>query len=254
MMMDRWTLAVCPHDTADNPERWFLFAQYLNQRLRGVRIGFQPVDGFADFRAMMLHAELVYANPQDSHLLCTGHGFQPLMRPTNLFDEVVIIASPELDNASLEDIAGRGVASVPTMLPTCQALARLSDAAGVRPAAIYPCDSWLGVMNAVHRGRAPYGFVYRDFFDGLGVVSQRMVRVVEKTDTRSIQHTFVVGGKGRAQRRAIGDVLSSMHEDEQGRERLRALSMTRLASVDDAALERISMVRTHCERVSVLSA
>lgn len=252
--MDRWTLAVCPHDTADNPERWFLFAQYLNQRLQGVRIGFQPVDGFAEFRALMRHADLVYANPQDSHALCTQYAFQPLMRPSNLFDEVVIIANAELGDASLADIAGREVASVPTMLPTCQALARLSDAAGVRPAAIRACDSWLGVMNAVRRGRTPYGFVYRDYFDGLGEMSQRMVRVVEKTDTRSIQHTFVVGGKGRPRRRVIGELLASMHRDEQGRECLRALSMASLTRVDAAALERISLVQAHCERVSVLSA
>ncbi len=253
--MERLTLAVCPHDTASNPERWFLFTQYLNQRLQGVRVGFEPVDGFADFRDLMLRADLVYANPQDSHVLCTEHGFQPLARPSNLFDEVVIIADPELGEVSLRDIAGQMVASVPTMLPTCQALARLSDAAGVRPAAIRACDSWLGVMNAVRRGRTPYGFVYRDYFDGLGMMSQRMVRVVEKTDTRSIQHTFVIGGsQGRLYRRGIAALLSSMHEDGQGRERLQALSMACLESVDEAALERIATVQAHCERVAVLSA
>ncbi len=243
--MHKLTLAVCPHDTAENPERWFLFAQFLSRHLDEARIEFRPVDGFAAFRETMPAADLVYANPQDGHELCTHYGYRLLARPGNRFDEVVIIGDWEAPEAGLAAIHGSTVATVPELLPTCQALAQLAEI-GARPAAFLPCDSWLAVVNSVARGQAPFGFVYRDFFDGLGRFSQRMVRVVDRGDTQVLQHAIVLSPAAEPHRRAFSALLGRMHEDEQGRECLDALSISRWETPREAMLEHVGQLRAGC--------
>ncbi len=243
--MERLQLIVCPHDTADDPERWFVFTQYLNQRLEGVRIGFGPVDGFDAFRERMARTDLVYANPQDAHRLSVDHGHRLLMSPSNLFDEVVIVASPNQDADSLAAIDGQTVATVPELLPTCQALASLR-AAGVRPAALHPCDSWLSVMNAVARRQAPFGFVYRDYFDRLGHFSRRMVRVLQRGDTRSARHALLTGTRAAPWNEPLGRLLAGMHEDPAGRRCLDSLGIASWEPPHPTTLERIDELRASC--------
>ncbi len=249
--MNKLSLMVCPHDTAKRPERWFAFAQYLARKLEEPRVVFSPSLGFEDFHQRMASADLIYANPQDTHHLCRERGYQPIARAANLFDEVVIIANQGMvesaPNLSVAALEGRTVASVPSMLPTCLALERLG-ARGIRPAAVLARDSWLAVMNAVLRKEAPFGFVYKDFFDGLSRLGKRMMRVLDESDDGCIHHSFVLapGLEGDCQR--IADRLFGMHEDHGGRAVLDALDMTRLVPVHASILDKVTALRAVCDR------
>ncbi len=197
--MNKLSLMVCPHDTAKRPERWFAFAQYLARKLEEPRVVFSPSLGFEDFHQRMASADLIYANPQDTHHLCRERGYQPIARAANLFDEVVIIANQ-------------------------------------------------GMVEAVLRKEAPFGFVYKDFFDGLSRLGKRMMRVLDESDDGCIHHSFVLapGLEGDCQR--IADRLFGMHEDHGGRAVLDALDMTRLVPVHASILDKVTALRAVCDR------
>ncbi len=247
-------LSVCPHDTAKNPDRWFTFAQYLGQQLEATRIRFSPSAGFADYHRRIESADIVYANPQDTFNLCTGHGFHVVARASNLFDEVVIVANSRMSaltpNLSLRSVAGREVASVPSMLPTCLALAKLRMD-GVVPARLVGKDSWLAVMNAVARNEVPFGFIYKDYFDGLGRLSRKMVRVLDETNEGSVYHSFLLNPRRESQRGPVTRVLLGMHETPRGKAVLSELGMERLIASDEAILGRVTELRGLLNQVAL---
>ncbi len=254
MNVETLSLSVCPHDTARHPERWFTFAQYLGRQLEDTRIRFSPSTGFADYHRGIESADLVYANPQDTFNLCTWHGFRALARASNLFDEAVIIANTRMlastSNLSLRSIAGRVVASVPSMLPTCLALARLR-ARGVMPAKLVVKDSWLAVMNAVSRKEVPFGFIYKDYFDGLGGLSKKMVHLLDESNSGSVHHAFLLNPRHVDREASITRVLLGMHEKPRGERVLSAFGMERLVGADESLSARVMELRSLLDRVSI---
>jgi hypothetical protein len=127
--MSKLNLLVCPHDTAKNPERWFRFVQYLNHKLTAiseVQLHFDLSIDFNDFHGKMDKADLVYANPADTAKFLEKN-FVSLVRPSNLYDEVVFISSSDHSVLNLSSLNGIPVASVATMLATKVGLIALSE-------------------------------------------------------------------------------------------------------------------------------
>jgi len=150
--MQHWTMMVCPHDTAKNPERWFVFAQYMSQNLSqnialetdaGLSVRFQQSLDFAEFQASMAMADLIYANPQHVLQLAEKHGFIPVARAGNLYDEAVIVTCAECD-AQLADMQQASVSTVTSMLVTQVALKSLArqDVAPALPSFCPPRRGW----------------------------------------------------------------------------------------------------------------
>lgn len=211
--MTTLTLMVCPHDTANNPDRWYLFAQYLSQTL-AVSLSFDLALDFADFRERLPQADLVYANPADS-LTLLDQGFVSLARPANLYDEVVFIANHDSVNPSIHTIQGQEIASVTTMLATKVGL-RFLKRQGVQPVRVLHRDSWLGVIGSVWRGEAPFGIVYKDTFNELSDQGKCMCVHVATSDERMMFHSIVAGRKATEYQNSIGEVLLNMDTDEKG--------------------------------------
>ncbi|MEW6445588.1 MAG: phosphate/phosphite/phosphonate ABC transporter substrate-binding protein [Pseudomonadota bacterium] len=239
--MNRLNLMVCPHDTARNPERWFLFAQYLSQRIE-VAVHFEQSLDFAEFQAGMTSSDLVYANPQHALALLDQHGYIPLARASNLYDEAVLVACAECD-AQAADFHQAEVATVPGMLVTQVALASLGRV-GVTPASLRPAANWMGVVQALYKNETRLGFLYKDFYEGMSNLSRKQIRVIGETREQSAYHCFMLAPCQAGRAEAIRGALIAMSGDSRGASILRELLMDTLVEVNTSALAGLRSLRT----------
>lgn len=238
--MLRLDMMVCPHDTAKNPERWFLFAQFLSQGT-GHSVRFEQSLDFAEFQAGMAQADLVYANPQHALKLAEEHGYLPIARASNLFDEAVLVTCAECE-AAAADFHQAHVATVPSMLVTQVALKSLARN-GIVPQDLQPAASWMGVVQALYKGKARFGILYKDFYEGMSKLSRKQVRMVSETAERSVYHCFMLAPRPAEQAAAMQQVLLGMADDPKGAAILQDLHMERLVPVQPEDLAAIRDLR-----------
>jgi phosphonate transport system substrate-binding protein len=205
---------VCPHDTARNPAGWNSLAQYLTARL-DIPIRFTPLFDFTAFRQNLASADLVYGNPTDALGLLDAHGFCPLVRPADIYDEAIIIAGPDHELPAIEAIHGAAVATVTQLLPTRIVLRALRER-GITPASLAHRDSWLSVVRSVWNGEVPFGILYRDAYDELSPQGRAMVRVMESTSDHAAFHILCAGPAISESRAILADLLGAMGADPQG--------------------------------------
>lgn len=225
------TLLVCPHDTANNPERWYVFVQYLVQKL-GVEVQFTIMLDFADFQEHLSNADIVYANPTDTLHLIDQRGFVALARPSNIYDEVVFVANHEISNPTLESLHEQPLSSVSSLLPTKLAL-HLLKARSIIPSSIENHESWLGVIGSVWRNEVPFGIVYKDTYDELSEQGKSMVHAFSTSDERVAFHNILVGRNASEKRAEMEQLLLHMHSDEQGAELLQQLHVEKWVPTTD---------------------
>lgn len=233
--MDDFNLAVCPHDTIRNSEGWFRLVQYLSQRL-SAKLHFHISLDFTEFHSTYTTADLVFANPSDALKLIDQHGYIALMRPSDSYDEALVVAGQDSPEVSLNALNGAALATVEGMLPTKLAL-RMLKSKGVVPGSMASCDSWLNVVRSVWNGEVPYGVLYRDAYDELSPQGKAMVQVIGATDERAAFHILCCGPKTRARCDELAAVLRDMADDGLGREVLSDLHFGGWQSVSAAELE-----------------
>ncbi|HEY9834571.1 MAG TPA: PhnD/SsuA/transferrin family substrate-binding protein [Stenomitos sp.] len=239
-MMSKLNLMVCPHDTAKKPERWFRFVQYLNHYL-DVGVHLKISLDFNDFHQHLDTADLVYSNPADSLYLVEKKGFSSLVRPTNLYDEVVFIANRDISNPTLESLQGETIATVKSMLPTKVALQMLK-AHGISSTPLLDKPSWLSVVNTVSKKEALYGIVYKDTYDELSPKTKEMVNVFAISDERSIFHSINLAATAIAHKRNIEDILLKMNTDAAGKEVLQELNIEGWCAIAPDEMSKIQYI------------
>lgn len=232
--MDALTLAVCPHDTMRNPEGWSRLVTYLSQHL-GVPISFIPARDFADFYSCWHAADLIYASSSDALTLIDGRGFRPLVRPTDTYDEALLVASPDAPSPLLEALGGAPVATVEGLLPTRLAL-RMLSARGITPGALANRDSWLSVVRAVWGGEAPFGIIYRDAYDALSPEGRAMVQVITATSERCAFHVLCARPRLGTHAGCLSDALVAMAGDAAGNDILESVHLVGWRAVTDDEL------------------
>ncbi|HES77320.1 MAG TPA: hypothetical protein ENO09_10010 [bacterium] len=244
--MEHWTMMVCPHDTAKNPERWFVFAQYLTQNLSqdmaggegaGFSVVFKQSLDFAEFQAGMAAADLIYANPQHALQLAEKHGFIPLARAGNLYDEAVIVSCAGCD-AQLADMQQASVSTVTSMLVTQVALKSLARQ-DVTPAELVPAASWMAVVQSIYRGDARFGILYKDFYAGMSGLSRKQVKVLSETQEHSVHHCFMLAPQHAGQLDNVRQTLLGMADTPRGGAILAELNMDGLLAMQPADLDAI---------------
>ncbi len=188
--MDHIKFMVCPHDTASNPDKWYHFAQYLTQSLTN-SIQFEKSMDFPDFHEQLTSGGLIYANPQDSLRLIKEHGYTPVVRSSNLFDEIVFVANSSLENPQINDLAGADVMSVNSMLVSRVGIKFLFDQ-DIKPASLKPAASWMAVVKAIFRNEEKYAFIYKDFYEGLNGLSKSGLQKIAETYDGTIHHSLLV--------------------------------------------------------------
>ena len=243
--MSPWQMMVCPHDTAKNPERWFVFAQYLSQHLgdegESISVRFQQSLDFAEFQAGMASADLVYANPQHALVLADKHGFVPLARGGDLFDEAVCVTCADCD-ASIADMHQSDVATVTSMLVTNVALKSL-ERQSLTPAALKNEATWMAVVQAIYRGDVRFGILYKDFYEGMSKLSRKQIKVLGETQEHAVYHCFMLAPQHSAKLDAVRETLLGMGQHPRGAEILTDLSMHGLLTVEAGELEAIRALR-----------
>lgn len=221
--MKSMTLMVCPHDTAGDPIKWFQFALYLTKYCKASTKYYKCLD-FVEFHEKMSEADLVYANPQDSLGLLEEHGFIPLVHSTNLYDEIVFIANNEVASESLSVFNDNECLSCNGMMVTRIGIKGLLEQ-GIKPKKIYSKDNWMAVVKAVSQGEKPYGFVYKDFYDGLNKLSKSMVTKVGETSERSIFHSVFIKPEHADRANSVTEILLEAHKKVKGSETLKAVNI-----------------------------
>ena len=227
--MNHFKLMVCPHDTAKNTENWFNFSQYLSQTVSSSFL-FQKSIDFPDFHDNLMSGGLIYANPQDSLKLIREHAYIPVTRPSNLSDEIVFIAANSLEAAKIDDLSGKQLSSVESMMVTNVGLKSLSDL-DIRPSGIDSKASWMAVVKSIFRNEADYAMVYKDFYEGLNRLSKSGLQKIAETYDGSIHHNFLISEELADSAEKIRQCLTQMHENEKGKALLKALKMEKLVTV-----------------------
>lgn len=220
--MSKLNLMICPHDTAQKPEKWFRFVQYLNRHLDFI-IHFTISLDFKEFHEHLSTADIVYANPADGVHLVKDNQFIPLVRSTNLFDEVVFIANPKLDNPSLQSYQGSKVATVSSMVT--KLATSILQRQEIVPTGVISKESWLGVVNAVAKDEASLGFVYKDTYDELSAKTKEMVKAIATSTEHQAFHALYLNPKISDRAQAISAVLQQMNLDPMGQDVLKELKV-----------------------------
>jgi phosphonate transport system substrate-binding protein len=245
--MNKFRFLVCPHDSASGPERWYLFAQLLSQET-GHLLAFEPCLDFREFHEKLTAADIVYANPQDSLQLYKNNDYIPLARPADVYDEVVIISNSALGDQSLKDISGHIIASVTSMMPTYLAVEYINSMS-IYPADVENRDSWMAVVKAVYEGDVNFGFLYKDFHDGLNTLTRSTYNVIDESSEKKIHHMFMLNPRHQDQVDLYSEVLLDLHERSAASEVLNELNMKRFLPVEPTMMESLDSMAGALEKL-----
>ncbi|MFK5893122.1 MAG: PhnD/SsuA/transferrin family substrate-binding protein [Pseudomonadota bacterium] len=212
--MEHMIFMVCPHDTAKDPDKWFHFALYLSQNFH-ISTKYYPCIDFVEFHEKMMDADIIYANPQDSLILVEEFNYIPLVHSSNLYDEIVFIANSDVKHESIQDINSQECISCNSMMVTRVGIKCL-DEKQVQPSKIHNKNGWLPVVTSVYKGEAPYGFVYKDFYDGLNNLSKSLVIKLGETDGKKIYHSILINQKHKDKINGIIEILTQAHLTKNG--------------------------------------
>jgi len=221
--MNKLTLMICPHDTAKKPDRWFRFIQYLNNQL-DFNVHLDVSLDFQDFHQHLDQADIVYANPADSIRLLEQQGFCAVVRPINLYDEVVYIANQDIANPTLASLHGETLATVHSMLPSKVALHSLKEKS-IEPAQLLDKSSWLGVINSVSKNESPFGIVYKDTYQELSAKTKAMINAFAESQEKVIFHGIHISPNAIEHKGELERVLLEMNETPAGKEVLQELNL-----------------------------
>jgi phosphonate transport system substrate-binding protein len=222
--MDRLQFMVCPHDTTNNPDKWFLFAQYMSLNC-SFRVGFEMSFDFADFHENLSKADLVYANPNDTLKLVHEHGYKPLVHAEGVYDEVVFVASTAVATPTLTDLNGVDIYSVNRMLPTKIGL-QVLHRANINPAQVVDNASWLSVVAAMRDHTANYAFLYKDTYTSLSDTNKASLQAFYTSEEQIAFHSLLLRPTHADKADECRQVLLGMTESPEGREVLDALGFT----------------------------
>ncbi len=227
--MESMNMMVCPHDTAGDPIKWFQFAQYLTKYCKTSTKYYKCLD-FVEFHQKMSTADIVYANPQDSLELLQKFDYIPLVHSTNLYDEIVFIANNDVDSSSLEVLNDSECLSCNGMMVTRVGIKGLMEK-DIKPSKIYSKDNWMAVVKAVSQGEKPYGFVYKDFYDGLNKLSKSLVTNIGETEEHSIFHSVFIKKEHADKAKPLTDILLEAHTKVKGSDTLKAVNIEKFIKV-----------------------
>jgi hypothetical protein len=239
--MDKLNLMVCPHDTAKNPDRWFRFAQYLSLNIDQT-VHLELAMDFQEFHQKMNDADIVYGNPSDTINLLKNN-FISVARSSNLYDEVVFIAHPDLDNPSLESFQGSKLVSVASMLATKVGLNAL-ETQGIKTAEVIDKPTWLAVIKAIanKETEASLGFVYKDTYEELGAATKSLVKYIATSAQKKVFHQLVLSSKATQIHKKLTSTVLEMNQNPKGKDILGELNIEQWIVPTESEIDTIKQL------------
>lgn len=229
MSATKVVMSVCPHDTAGQLERWFVFAQQLSLVAK-VSVRLTPALDFPDFYQMFDELDLVYANPNDALQLVQEREFIPLARMEGRFDEAVIVARRG-DPLELAVLRERRVATCKAMIITDVGLRHLAKQ-GLASGELVDHTSWGAALAALLHEKTDAAILYRDFYEGLRPETQEKLKVLATTDEAVAFHAFLLAPKKAEWAEALRSALLSLHETPGGKDALLSLGAPHLVAAE----------------------
>ncbi len=220
-------VAVCPHDSTKNKVNWLYFITYLSEKV-GIDLTMEQCFDFDCYYKSFPHVDMTYSNPLDALKIHRERDFIPVAGNDN-YDEVVIIANKEAE-PKLEAIKGNKVLCVKNQFATYLGMHILKKM-DVDYFLEYK-DSWQSVLSGVSRGEAPYGFLYKDFWDQLSDLSRRAVVPIYESDEKLSSHLIMIAPELQQYRSLILEALGEMPKDEKGAKIMKELRINRWYPVD----------------------
>ena len=220
-------VAICPHDSTKNKVNWLYFITYMSQHT-GLDITMEQCFDFECYYKSFPSVDMTYSNPYDALKIHKERQFIPVAGNDN-YDEVVIIANKNED-ADLSAIEGKNVLLVEHQFASYLGMRVLKDRGiSFNPE---PRGSWQTVLNGVAKGEAPYGFLYKDFWEQLSALSKAGVKVVYESDEKLSSHIVTLAPEYTQYKSIILDVLENMLQDEEGAKILKELRINRWYPVE----------------------
>ncbi|NJP05203.1 MAG: phosphate/phosphite/phosphonate ABC transporter substrate-binding protein [Chloroflexaceae bacterium] len=229
--MTKYTFMVCPHDTIHNPERWYELERYFIARL-GTEVLFEMAIDFLDFQENVPKADIVYTNPSDRISILKAHGYVPVARPMNTYDEVVLVASTEVANPSINSLQGAEIATVTSLIPTHLSF-DLLHRQGIKAGALHHKESWQAVISSVWNHEVEFGFVYKDTYDHLSDHGKSLINMFYVSDERKAFHTLEISPRLADRKSEIEQLLLGMDADAAGQTLLQTLDIEKWLPVTD---------------------
>lgn len=232
-------LGVCPHDVASDPEKWRALSEYL-QAKSGFESQYVRITDFIEFGKRMSEFGLVYVHPLHAVQLHRDHGFIPLAKYHDTYDEAVFICPKNSQIRSLDSLQGLSYLCIHGA-PSHAAM--LIDLARNRPeikcTAVGRSD-YAAIIKGVSLGEADFGLILNSVWDGMVSLKDR-VRPFYTTATASLVHVFMIAPSFSSMAESLRAVLLNMHEDESGAkilQRLGCRSLVQFENKDVVALAR----------------
>ena len=220
-------VAVCPHDSTKNKVAWLYFITYLSEKT-GVNLSMEQCFEFECYYDSFSRVDMTYSSPLDALKIHKERGFIPVAGNDN-YDEVVIVAN-EKAKPKLEAISGNEILCVENQFATYLGM-KILNGLGLNYKLEFR-DSWQSVLYGVSRGEAPYGFLYRDFWNQLSDISKKKVVLVYESNEKLSSHLVMLDSELEHYRDALLTALEDMSRDEKGAKLLEQLRISRWYPVD----------------------
>lgn len=225
---------ICPHDTSRNMTLWLSLNAYLRKRVAGLETTLTDCLDFSCFYAYEFqYLDMAYVNPMDAYRLQTERGFIPVCG-TELYDEVVYVASLEAETNSLTAVAQQPLACVDRQFATYLGTYLLRQK-GIAPGPLQSYPSWLKVIATLMKHELQYGLLYKDFYDQLSDLAKRQIQVIEASTAQIASHILMISPEFRSLIPSLQDVLLGMDADPDGRAFLAEARLGRWHKMQDLA-------------------
>lgn len=171
------------------------------------------------------------------------YGFIPVMRPSSEADEVVLLTRAD-DTRVLSDYAGVTVGTAAEGSFVYLLGRFLCDENGL-DSAQFSFDfagNEIKALQSLIRKKSDLVFMLKKTYEGLSSFSHSNVRKLDESDTDFACHLFCVAPHLKEEASALIDILSEMHQDEQGLQILQDIQIQGWSKPQAGELQMLQMV------------
>lgn len=236
--------SACPHDVVLDPEKWQALVDYLHTK--GAFNGhFERHDSFSGFAQNFERFHLAYAHPLHVIELVTKHGFTPLARYDEIYDEAVVITQKMNSDPSFEAALSGSTALVNGSPSHAAFLIEASDKNIEVTYQPILKDNYQAVLMDVALNVAEYGVILKSVYDEM-LVMRDQVKVFYTTSTKKLVHAFAVSPTLKGCSADIKQALLQMHEDDVGRKIQKRLQCNKIIAFNEEDVKKLQTDLSVC--------
>jgi hypothetical protein len=236
--------SACPHDSIHDPDKWAALSNTLAADL-DLPLVFEKYTNFHQFELNFNRFDFIYAHPLHAARLSNRHGFIPLAKFDQVFDEAILIASKEVTNPSIKGFALNGVACIDGTPSHAAYLLAASRKGWPFPENPIYKNTYPDVVMSVAEREADYGIVLKSVWEHMADLKDRVVPF-QTTDTRELVHIFMLRPTLKDFHKRMTEALAGLSEVEAGKQLLTRLCCERFVPFSDVDLNKLKSALQLC--------